>query len=230
MQIFIGTSGWYYEWNEDLSLDWYIAHSGLNAIELNASFYRFPFPNQVKSWAKKGSNLHWIIKTHSLITHQYKFSENCFKIWEKFYSLFLPLEGYIDYYLFQLPPSLSVKAKDRIAYFINKTGIAKKFALECRNKSWFVDETIKWAKSLEITLVSIDAPEFPHQIFNTAGNIYLRMHGRMDWYTHNYTKKELDEIAKRLSLSNANKVYVFFNNNHNMLENAKKMMLILKNI
>ncbi|MEO0226027.1 MAG: DUF72 domain-containing protein, partial [candidate division WOR-3 bacterium] len=57
MKIHVGTSGWYYEWNQDRTLDWYITNSGLNSIELNASFYRFPFPNQVKAWAKKGRPL-----------------------------------------------------------------------------------------------------------------------------------------------------------------------------
>lgn len=228
MEIFVGTSGWYYEWNKELTLDWYIENSGLNAIELNASFYRFPFPNQVKSWAKKGKDLHWVIKVNRLITHQYKFSENGFKVWERFLSLFSPLEDCVDYYLFQLPPSLSVNAKDRIANFIEKTGIIRKFAIEFRNETWFNEKILNWAESMGITIVSIDSPDFPRTIFNTAGNVYLRMHGRTDWYAHNYTNQELREVAKKIFLSKADRVYVFFNNNHNMLKNAREMMLILK--
>jgi len=41
MEFFIGTSGWMYGWNEKQSVDWYVANSGLNAVELNASFYPF---------------------------------------------------------------------------------------------------------------------------------------------------------------------------------------------
>jgi uncharacterized protein YecE (DUF72 family) len=48
MKVFVGTSGWYYEWNVDKTLDWYIANSGLNGIKLNASFYHFLFPNIFK--------------------------------------------------------------------------------------------------------------------------------------------------------------------------------------
>lgn len=227
MQIFVGTSGWFYDWNDDRTLDWYIKESLLNAIELNASFYRFPFPNQVKSWAKKGKSLHWAIKVNRLITHQYKFSDNGFRLWERFYNLFSIMDDCIDYYLFQLPPIITSNLKDKIALFIDKAKINKKFALEPRNISWFNAEAIKWAESLEITIVSIDTPEFPRTIFNTAKNIYLRMHGRTDWYAHNYTKQELRDIAKNIYSAKPEKVYVFFNNDHNMLNNAQQMMRIL---
>lgn len=227
MRFFVGTSGWYYGWNKEQSLDWYISNSKLNAIELNASFYRFPFPNQVKGWAKKGKNLRWAIKVHRLITHQYKFSEESINVWQRFFNLFSEMEELIDYYLFQLPPGLTEMTKDKISRFIRDVKINKKFALELRNKTWFCEETIKWAESLNITLVSIDAPDFPDTIFNTAKNVYLRMHGRTGWYSHNYTNKELKEIARKILITRAETVYVFFNNNHNMLKNAQDMIKIL---
>jgi len=227
MKIFVGTSGWFYEWNKELSLDWYIENSELNAIELNASFYRFPFLNQIRSWAKKGKNLRWVIKVNRLITHQYKFSDNGLSVGQRFFNLFSAMEDLIDYYLFQLPPNLSDKVQEKITQFINRININKKFALELRNGTWFNDKTIKWAESLNITLVSIDAPDFPRTIFNTAKNVYLRMHGRTDWYSHNYTKEELKEVAEKILMVHAEKVYVFFNNNHNMLKNAQDMIKIL---
>ncbi|MCK4614519.1 MAG: hypothetical protein KAU14_06935 [Thermoplasmata archaeon] len=38
--------------------------SGLDAVELNMSYYRFPFPNMVKSWTKTGRSLAGVIKVH----------------------------------------------------------------------------------------------------------------------------------------------------------------------
>ncbi len=107
MEIFVGTSGWSYDWNIDGTLSWYVKNSGLNCIELNASFYRFPFPNQVKSWTLKGRDLRWIIKVNQLITHKFKFNDKAFSLWKKFENLFKPMDDTIDFYLFQLPPSLS---------------------------------------------------------------------------------------------------------------------------
>ena len=110
MKIFVGTSGWYYDWNKEKSLDWYIKKSKLNAIELNASFYRFPFPNQVKSWARKTKeltikNLKWAVKINRLITHIHKLNKESYTIFKKFLKLFEPLNNYISFYLFQMPPS-----------------------------------------------------------------------------------------------------------------------------
>ncbi|MFB0508862.1 MAG: DUF72 domain-containing protein, partial [bacterium] len=157
MKIYVGTSGWYYEWNEEKTLDWFIANSGLNSIELNASFYRFPFPNMVKVWAKKGKNLRWVIKVNRLITHVFKFNERGEDTWERFAELFKPLDEFIDFYLFQLPPSYTPKAIKQLTTFVKKIKLAERFALEPRNDEWFNDKMLDWAKEQNITWVSIDA-------------------------------------------------------------------------
>jgi len=53
------------------------------------------------------------------------------------------------------------------------------------------------------------------------------MHGRTSWYSHRYTYEELKEIASRIRDADPKKVYIFFNNNHNMLDNARSMKEIL---
>ncbi len=227
METYIGTSGWYYDWNEERTLDWYMEHSGLNAIELNASFYRLPFPNQVKSWVKKGQSLHWVIKVNRLITHQFKFSEKALTIWKKFYDLFSDLHTCIDYFLFQLPPHYTTRARNNIASFIKHTKMTEKCALEPRHESWFCEDMLDWASALGITWVSIDAPVFTRDICKTTDTVYLRVHGRTAWYSHDYTARELKEIAHRIIAAKPKRVYVFFNNNHAMLSNAQKMMSII---
>jgi uncharacterized protein YecE (DUF72 family) len=107
MDLFVGTSGWYYSWNEKRSLDWFVANSGLNTVELNASFYRFPFSNMVKSWARKDQALRWAVKVNRLITHRFKFSEKAYSAWQRFRDLFSPLDANVDFYLFQLHPRIS---------------------------------------------------------------------------------------------------------------------------
>ena len=97
-----GRVGWSYDWNLGHSLDWYVGDD-LNAIELNMSFYRFPYPNMVKSWAAKGKNLAWVVKVHRSITHYQKLSTTAVERFQRFKTLFTPLEDRIHYYLFQLP-------------------------------------------------------------------------------------------------------------------------------
>ena len=42
-----------------------------------------------------------------------------------------------------------------------------------------------------------------------------------------YTDQELKDVAERIRKTNPERVYVFFNNNHAMLENARRMLKIL---
>ncbi|MBS7636773.1 DUF72 domain-containing protein [Candidatus Bathyarchaeota archaeon] len=226
MKCFIGTSGWFYSWNVDGSFDWFVRFSGLNAVELNMSFYRFPFPSMVRSWAVKGKSLRWAVKVSKLITHTFKFGQRAFQCWEKFHSLFSPLESYIDFYLFQLPPSMTPKSQPAIEKFVDKLNIGKRFALEVRNMKWFSREYVDWAAKLGITWVSVDSPDYPLDVFNTNGIVYERMHGRTAWYSHYYTDEELKDVAERILATNPEKVYVFFNNDHAMLENARRMQKI----
>jgi uncharacterized protein YecE (DUF72 family) len=69
VEVYVGTSGWMYSWNLGRSLEWYVNHSGLNAVELNASFYRVPAAEQVERWAKVGRALRWAVKVYRGVTH-----------------------------------------------------------------------------------------------------------------------------------------------------------------
>lgn len=217
-KVYVGTSGWSYDWNLGHSLEWYITESKLNAIELNMSFYQFPYPNMVKSWAVKGRNLAWVVKVHRSITHFQKLSTKAVESFQRFKTLFAPLEDSIHYYLIQLPPSFTNLPV--LEQFIEKTG-TEKLAVEFRHPSLFTNEHIAWAKQHHFLLVSIDAPQRPRTIMSTD-IVYERIHGRTAWYSHNYSDQELQEIHQRILTSKPKNVYVFFNNNE-MLSNAMRM-------
>ena len=228
--IFIGTSGWYYPWNEGKCLDWYVKYTGLNAIELNASFYRFPFPSYIKGWANRGKSLKWSVKVNRRITHIHKFNEQSYPVFEKFLALFEPLKKYIAFYLFQMPPKFGIKNKKNIEAFQKEFNLGCKFALEPRNEEWFSEDILRWLKSLKITIVSIDAPKFPENIFTTDEYIYLRLHGRKQWYNYDYSKDELLSIKKKIEKLAPHTTFIFFNNDHNMLNNAQIMLSIMKKV
>jgi len=227
MEIYVGTSGWLYDWNEDGTLDWFVENSGLNAIELNASFYRFPYKNQVISWSRRGSSLRWAIKVHRSITHLRKLSSDAINTWFNFRELFKPMDSIIDFYLFQLPPNYTCREENlrKIKSFYEETGLGERFALEFRHQSCFNKDVVDWFSKLGLTIVSIDAP-IANWIVRSNRNIYLRLHGREYWYGYEYSFNELEEIANKLFESGADRIYVFFNNNHWMLDNAR----VLKNI
>ncbi len=224
MDAFVGTSGWYYSWNEALTLDWYLARSGLNAVELNASFYRFPFPNQVASWARKGVSLRWAVKVHQSVTHRHRFSRDALDIWERFRRLFSPLDPFIDFYLFQAPPAFRDTGK--VLDFAAGTGLGDRFALELRNRDLLGDDEACRHLRENVVLVSVDSPDFPLRIF-PGDVVYLRVHGRTGWYSHDYSRDELREMAGAVRDAHPSRVYIFFNNDHAMLGNARIMRELL---
>ena len=231
MEIYVGTSGWLYDWNKGRSLDWYVKYSGLNAVELNSSFYRLPKPTTVNSWVSKASVLRWSIKAYRYISHVAKLSGNATEWWRRMIELFKPLNNSIDFYLIQLPPSFKY-TKDNISRlhdFISEIGDSKRIAVEFRERGWFNNNVVDSINELGVTVVSIDSPEIKW-IGSSNGVVYLRMHGRSSWYFHNYSEGELLEVAKAIEVHNPIKVYVFFNNDHWMLENAKTMLSILRSL
>jgi len=228
-EIFVGTSGWLYDWNLGSSLDWYAEFSGLNAVELNASFYRFPYKNQVIGWLRRGGKLRWSIKVHRSITHTSKMGGRALDTWFRFYELFKLLEESIDFFLFQLPPNFSCRGEllDRVGVFYEESGLKQRFAVEFRHPSCFTEEVVLWGRDLGLTLVSVDSPIISW-VVKTNANVYLRLHGREVWYAYEYGRGELEELARKVISLNPERIYVFFNNDHWMLENARVMLSILK--
>jgi uncharacterized protein YecE (DUF72 family) len=224
MEALVGTSGWYYSWNEGGNLDWYLEHSGLNAVELNASFYRFPFPNQVLSWARKGKNLRWSVKVHRSVTHSHRFSEGALGVWERFRNLFTPLDPFVDFYLFQAPPGF--RNTERVLHFAERAGLGERFALEIRNRDLLGDDDACGILREKVLLVSVDSPDFFARIFPGCV-IYLRLHGRTGWYSHDYSREELQELAELMKSYHPARICAFFNNDSNMLGNAQTMREVL---
>ncbi len=70
--------------------------------------------------------------------------------------------------------------------------------------------------------MSIDSP-IGVIIKKTSNSIYLRMHGRKSWYSYNYSSKELAAAIGSIRKERPKSAYVFFNNDHDMLGNARLM-------
>ncbi len=228
VELYVGTSGWLYDWNLGGSLEWYARSSGLNAVELNSSFYRMPFPSQVRSWSVRGRSLRWSVKILQYISHYYKLSGRALELWDRFRSLFKPMEDLIDFYLLQLPPNFksSEESRVKLSDFARSTGLKWRLAVEFRHKSWFNEGTVKLCRDLEVTLVSIDSP-IGTVVWSSGSTVYLRLHGRSEWYLYNYSLEELRELGRAVLKLKPEKAYIFFNNNHYMLENARTMLRVL---
>lgn len=227
MDAFVGTSGWYYNWNKKKNLDWFIQNSGLNSVELNASFYRFPSPGQIEGWNRKGTGLRWSIKVHRSITHWRQLSESSLETLGKFQGLFEPMDHLVDFYLFQVPPNFDDVA--RVLRFAEAAKLGKRFALEVRNKELLGNDEACAELMKKVTLVSVDSPDYRNRIF-PGKTVYMRMHGREGWYSYNYSKAEISETIGEIRHFRPEKVYIYFNNNHNMLENARMTLEVFSDL
>ncbi|MEM0458184.1 MAG: DUF72 domain-containing protein [Sulfolobales archaeon] len=231
-RIYVGTSGWLYSWNIGGSLDWYARESGLNAVELNASFYRYPTPSQISSWKARGRGIRWSVKIHRIISHVYRLSQRSYESWRRFSDLFNPMRDLIDFYLLQLPPSYILKDEniERLRSFIKNSGADSQIAVEFRHRSWFERDPDELCGEMRgAVIVSVDSPQ-ASWFACCRGYLYLRLHGRSSWYLYEYSSDELSEIARRIRDLNPENIYIFFNNDHWMLENARTMKRILERI
>jgi uncharacterized protein YecE (DUF72 family) len=228
MQIWVGCSGWSNPiWNPN-GLLWYKDHAHLDAIELSMPFYQLPTEEQVEEWAKEGQGLVWCVKMNRAVTHFFRFNDIAFDKFSDFLELFKPLDSQVQFYLFQLPPNAHPAMRDDIEKFYSKSGLKHRFALEWRNQRWFNKEYTEWARKLGITIVSADSAYVPRDIICTGDTVYLRLHGRSDWFIHHYSRKELGRIADQVVKTGCSRVFAFLNNESSQLKNARALKAILE--
>jgi uncharacterized protein YecE (DUF72 family) len=227
MEVHVGTSGWAYAWNRGGSLAWFVEQSGLDAVELNASFYGFPSEKAVLAWADAGSGLRWSVKVNRSVTHRHRFNEKAVPVWERFRERFRPLDDLIDFYLFQAPPAFA--DLDRLITFIRAVDLGARCAVEVRNPTVLGDDEACRRLQEAAVLVSVDSPDVQERIF-PGDTIYLRVHGRGAWYRHNYTGSELAALRDRILCAGPERAHIFFNNDHAMLENARAMMRLFAGV
>jgi uncharacterized protein YecE (DUF72 family) len=168
---------------------------------------------------------------HRSITHLRKLGEASLATWGRFRELFSPMDDLVDFYLFQMPPNFSCSPGNlaRVETFHSETGLGLRMAVEFRHGSCFAESTARWAEGVGLTLVSVDSP-VATWIASSGGVVYLRMHGRSSWYAHDYSYEELAEVAGRVRELSPGRVYVFFNNDHWMLDNARAMLRLLREL
>jgi len=230
MEVFTGTSGWSNPiWNPN-GLSWYQQHSRLNAVELNMSFYQLPEKSQIEDWAREGNALLWSVKVNRSVTHLFRFNSLAREKFVKFRMLFAPLDEKIATYVFQLPPNAHPAIRNDIEEFFHFTNLGKRFALEWRNPKWFVKEHLDWARELGITVVSADCPAVPRDIMAVNDTVYLRLHGRSDWFLHHYSRKELSHIATSVINTGCKRAMVFLDNDSMQLKNARMFSSIINEL
>ncbi len=202
-------------------------------MEVNSSFYRLPFPNVVKGWAKKvPSDFKFTLKMWRRITHFKKLRDIKGDI-ERFMERVSPLKDNLEAILYQLSPSLKCNL-NLLESFFQQLPQDLDQAVEFRNKSWLIPETFLLLKKYGIAYCIVSMPDFPELVEITSSVSYIRFHGKEILYGSSYSEEELlkwTKIIKDFSHQQVKRVYIYFNNDYNAYAvfNALRLQEILKN-
>lgn len=221
--IKVGTSGYSYPWNKGkpTPFAWYLSR-GFKTVEINASFYRFPSPSWIKAWEIAPGDFDFTIKVHKSITHYARLKGRAPELFARFRETLRGVEDKISFWLFQMPETFDASEENLRAVkdFVPKANLGNSAVLEFRHKSWW--EHKEEVSETGAVFCSVDAPGLPRDVIPMNGVVYLRLHGRKQWYSWIYTEDELQEIAEELlGVDSADRKYVYLNNDHGMLPNSK---------
>ena len=102
----------------------------------------------------------------------------------------------------------------RLEGFLKLLPRKTQFVFEFRNPAWFDEEVYKLLKKHKAAFCVYSMPGQKCPKIITSSFVYIRMHGGYALYRSNYSKKELQTLAKEIKgyLKKKLKVYVFFNN------------------
>ncbi len=220
--FFIGTSGWTYEhWKgrfypSELPKSRWFDHyaSQFSSVEVNATFYRTFKDQTYQKWKERApQGFGYVLKAPRLITHR-KFLLDVEEPVQAFYHSCTLLEDKFELVLLQVAPQTPYDLP-RLQRALLAFPDPGKVAVEFRRPEWFSRETLSMLQSLGVAMCNVDSPRQALTAHLTSDKAYIRLHGRKQWYSYNYTDGELKEIAglaRQLVNQGASRVYIFFNN------------------
>ena len=242
MEIQCGCSGYHYdEWKEkfypkelakDKWLDFYAEH--FNLLEINNTFYQLPEKSTVKFWYDHTPlAFKFSVKGSQYITHQkkLKLDDDLKEAVENFHKRVRYLGNKLEIILWQLPGNLHVDQQklDKFCKLLDKKN---RHVFEFRHASWFDDEVMDLLKAHDVACCAISSPdeELPEDIKETTDFVYIRMHGKKEWYNYDYDGRELNGWLRKIRNTQASEAFILFNNtaHHHAVENGKKLQQMLQ--
>ncbi|WMJ72156.1 DUF72 domain-containing protein [Cytophagaceae bacterium ABcell3] len=238
-KFFIGTSGWHYKhWVGSFYPDKtpprkFMQHylKYFSTTEINASFYRLPAEKTFQTWKDAvPDGFVFSVKASRYITHMKKLKDPHEPL-ANLFSRADVLEEKLGPILFQLPPGWKLNL-DRLHYFLDALPTGYRYALECRNHTWYSEEVydLLEKKNIAFCIYELEGHVSPFQL--TADWVYVRLHGPGGKYEGSYDDKSLNKWAKEIKSWNGKgkDVYLYFDNDQNgyAAQNALRLNQILE--
>jgi len=171
-----------------------------SCVEINSSFYR---PHQEKTYRRWAASVPagfaFSAKIPRSITHEQRL-EHCEEVLRRFLAEVAGLGEKLGCLLIQLPPSLALEPKLAGRFFsLLRTLTAVPAVCEPRHASWFTERGAEVLAAANVGWVSADpAPVSGRAALDTAGILYLRLHGSPRIYQSSYDEPFIATTAERM--------------------------------
>jgi uncharacterized protein YecE (DUF72 family) len=201
----------------DAMLAYYSAR--LPTVEINNTFYRMPRVEMLENWARTApEGFRFAIKASRRITHISRLKESAADSVQYLYRNLAALGDKRGPVLFQLPPNLK-KDLERLKAFLAMLPADHGAAFEFRNHTWFSDDVYDALRSKKASLcLSEREDNAPPPLVETAPWGYVRL--RLE----EYSEKDLEAWAKRLTATGWQQVYAYFMHEPTAPAYAQKLM------
>lgn len=230
----VGCSGWFYwHWRgifytDDIPRTGWFRHYAENfdTVELNAPFYSWPTLATVKTWLRQAEGFEdfvYTVKVSELITHVHQF-EGTEEMVRDFGYIADLLGARFGCFLFQLPPSYSF-TREHLDSIVTQLDPTRRNVVEFRHRTWWNEDVYRAFREAGIIFCSCSAPRLPDELIRTAEDVYIRFHGKSQWYRHDYSEEELSVWVDGIRESGAARVWAYFNNDREgfAIRNAKAL-------
>ena len=226
-RLFIGTSNVVLPGNKQSFPPEYHSKSRLyyystlfNSVEINSSFYKIPQLKTLHKWSLDiAQNFIFTLKLWQDVTH----TKNLLTDLNNIDTFINAAEGIGDKkgcILIQFPGKITLDYCNEVEGILSRLSEQDpqnnwRKAIEFRDRSWYVNETLELMDEYGASIVLHDMPKSKNEIPNTnAPVIYLRFHGADGDYRGSYTDEFLQEQYKNIQgwLKSGKDVYVYFNN------------------
>jgi len=212
VRVIAGTSGYAFkEWKgsfypEDIKPDAMLPFYATKfaTVEINNTFYRLPKEHVLAEWAAQvPDGFTFAIKASQRITHFARIKPECASALEFLLKNTAALGTKLGTILFQLPPNLKCDL-DRLRAFLALLPTDRRFTIEFRHETWFIDETYALLRERDIPMCIIDQPDFASPVVATASWGYARLH-RFD-----YDEAALSSWAAKIGALPWSDAFVYF--------------------
>lgn len=213
-----------------------------DSIEVDSTFYAIPPISTIDGWYKKTpENFTFSLKMPQEITHNLVLRKTSFEIADAFCERALELKEKLGVVLIQLPPQFEGNKENaqNLREFLAHLPEEIRFAIEFRNRDWFIEWTFEELEKNGIALCLCEGAWIPREkMFEAIEKIttdfsYIRFMGERDLTSFDkiYRREDtnLEIWAEEIKKIKAKNIFIYFSNFYegHAPESANKLKKLL---